>query len=32
VKATEGWEANNDIQAIAKHIKVRADEILAQLE
>lgn len=32
LKATEGWEANNDIQAIAKHIKVRADEILAQLQ
>lgn len=32
VKATEGWEANNDIQPIAKHLKTRADEILAQLK
>lgn len=32
VKATEGWEANNDIQPIAKHIKTRADEIIAQLK
>lgn len=31
VKATEGWEANNDVQAIARHIKDRADEILSQL-
>lgn len=32
IKATEGWEANNDIQPIAKHLKTRADEILAQLK
>lgn len=31
-KATEAWEANNDIQTIAKHIKTRADEIIAQLK
>ena len=31
VKATEGWEANNDIQPVAKHIKDRADEIISQL-
>lgn len=31
VKATEAWEANNETQAIAKHIKERADEILNQL-
>lgn len=30
-KATEAWEANHDIQAIAKHIKDRAHEIIAQL-
>ncbi|MGE3278920.1 MAG: S-layer homology domain-containing protein [Candidatus Altimarinota bacterium] len=32
VKATEAWEANNDLQPIAKHLKTRADEILAQLQ
>lgn len=31
-KATEAWEANNDLQPIAKHIKTRADEIIAQLK
>ncbi len=31
VKATEAWEANNETQPIAKHIKDRADEILGQL-
>lgn len=31
-KATEAWEANNDIQSIAKHIKTRADEIIGQLK
>jgi hypothetical protein len=31
VKATEAWEANNDTQPIAKHLKDRADEILSQL-
>jgi len=30
-KATEAWEANNDIQAIAKHVKDRAAEIIAQI-
>lgn len=30
-KATEAWEANNDIQAIAKHIKDRANEIINQI-
>jgi len=29
-KATEAWEVNHDIQAIAKHIKDRAAEIVAQ--
>jgi hypothetical protein len=30
-KATEAWEANNATQPIAKHIKDRAKEILAQV-
>ncbi len=30
-KATEAWEANNDLQAICKHIKDRANEILTQI-
>lgn len=30
-KATEAWEVNHDIQPIAKHIKDRANEIIAQL-
>jgi hypothetical protein len=30
-KATEAWEANNATQPIAKHIKERAREILAQV-
>ncbi len=30
-KATEAWEADNDIQSIAKHIKDLAAEILRQL-
>ena len=30
-KATEAWEANNDTQTIAKHIKDRAREILQQI-
>lgn len=30
-KATEAWEADNSTQDIARHIKDRADEILAQL-
>ena len=30
-KATEAWEANNDIQPIAKHIKDRANEIISQI-
>jgi hypothetical protein len=30
-KSTEAWEANNDIQPIAKHIKDRANEIISQL-
>ena len=30
-KATEAWEANNATQSIARHIKERAREILAQL-
>ena len=30
-KATEAWQANNEIQPIAKHIKERANEIIAQL-
>jgi len=30
-KATEAWEANNDLQTISRHIKDRANEILAQL-
>ncbi|MDP2691454.1 MAG: S-layer homology domain-containing protein [bacterium] len=29
--ATTAWEINNDIQLLARHIKDRADEILAQL-
>lgn len=31
-KATEAWEANNDTQPIAKHIKDRAREIIQQIE
>ncbi|MCK5603996.1 S-layer homology domain-containing protein [Candidatus Pacearchaeota archaeon] len=31
-KATEAWEANNATQPIARHIKDRAGEILAQVE
>lgn len=31
-KATEAWEANNALQEIAKHIKDRANEIIAQLD
>jgi hypothetical protein len=30
-KATEAWEANNDTQPIARHIKERAREILTQV-
>jgi hypothetical protein len=30
-KATEAWEANNNIQLIAKHIKDLANEIISQL-
>lgn len=30
-KATEAWEANNELQPVCKHIKDRANEILAQL-
>ena len=30
-KATEAWEVNNDIQAIARHIKDRANEIKSKL-
>ena len=30
-KATEAWEANNETQLIARHIKDRAREILAQV-
>jgi hypothetical protein len=30
-KATEAWEANNEIQGIAKHIKDRANEIIKQI-
>jgi hypothetical protein len=30
-KATEAWEANNDLQPICRHIKDRAGEILAQV-
>jgi len=30
-KATEAWEANNDLQTISRHIKDRANEILSQL-
>ena len=30
-KATEAWEANNATQPIARHIKDRAREILAQV-
>jgi len=30
-KATEAWEANNELQPICKHIKDRANEILTQL-
>ncbi len=31
-KATEAWEANNETQPIARHIKDRAREILDQIE
>jgi len=31
-KATEAWEANNDLQPICRHIKDRAAEIMAQIE
>ncbi|MBU0667650.1 S-layer homology domain-containing protein [Patescibacteria group bacterium] len=31
-KATEAWEANNEVQSIARHIKDRANEIIAQLQ
>jgi hypothetical protein len=31
-KATEAWEANNDLQALARHVKDRANEILNQLQ
>jgi len=30
-KATEAWETNNEVQPIAKHIKDRANEVIAQL-
>lgn len=30
-KATEAWQANNEVQPIAKHIKDRAKEIITQL-
>jgi len=30
-KATEAWEANNELQAVAKHIKDRANEIITQV-
>jgi hypothetical protein len=30
-KASEAWEANNDTQPIARHIKDRANEILTQI-
>lgn len=30
-KATEAWEVNNELQPIAKHIKNRANEIMAQI-
>lgn len=30
-KATEAWEVNNDTQPIAKYIKDRADQIVAQI-
>lgn len=30
-KATEAWEANNELQTLARHIKDRANEILAQV-
>ncbi len=32
VKATEAWAANNELQPIARHIKDRANEILAQVQ
>jgi len=31
-KATEAWEVNSDVQAIAKHIKDRAKEVVDQLK
>lgn len=30
-KATEAWEINNELQPIAKHIKNRAQEVIAQI-
>ena len=30
-KATEAWEANSELQPLARHIKDRANEILAQI-
>lgn len=31
-KATEAWEANNELQAVCKHIKDRANEIITQID
>jgi len=30
-KATEAWEVNSDVQALARHIKERANEIVSQI-